>query len=298
MTGYHCILCDFHTKIKSHYDRHLNTKKHQNNVEEEKEKKKNEIKEKIKESCTCEFCGKCLSSKQSLKRHVEKACIKNKNSVKSKKFKAELEKMNNMHKNCLNNKKKEENKHDKKKYYEDIDISSEDSDAEYKPNMNNNNNHNTHNFYNDLSDSDEEELNNMNQQNKNDPFHNFMDNFKNPNNTNTNTKVTHNTRVTINGIDVGDNPLQKPGIKKALIAAFKHPFFKNNLNYVPVNFFEDDDFRENFNEFHELSIENPKVNQLDFIENMNEHISKSISQSLNNTVIEPLGSDGDDDVMY
>ena len=256
MTGYHCILCNFKTKIKSHYERHMNTKKHQNNVEKEKEKKK----EQKKEDCTCHFCGKCLSSKQSLKRHIEKSCIKNKNSEKSKKHKAELEKIK------------------ESKIYKYID------------DIHNNDKHHK-NFYNDLSDIKKED---NPPQNKNDPFHNFMDNFKNPNNTNTNTKVTHNTRVTINGIDIGDNPLQKPGIKKALIAAFKHPFFKNNLNYVPINFFEDDDFRENFNNFHELTIENPKVKQLDFIENINEHISKSINQNLNNTVIETFESDEDD----
>ena len=264
MTGYHCILCNFHTKIKSHYERHTNTKKHQNNVEKEKEKKK----EKLKEECICKFCNKYLSSKQSLKRHIEKSCIKNKNSEKSKKHKAEIEKI------------KESKIY---KYIHDIDtnkVTNQDIGDKYKSNNN----------LNDIDEGDNPP------QNKNDPFHNFMNNFKDPNNINTNTKVTHNTRVTINGIDIGDNPLQKPGIKKALIAAFKHPFFKNNLNYVPINFFEDDDFRENFNDFHELSIENPKVKQLDFIENMNEYISKNINQNLNNTVIESFESDDNEQI--
>ena len=32
MPEYYCECCDFSTKIKHHFNRHCNTKKHQNNV--------------------------------------------------------------------------------------------------------------------------------------------------------------------------------------------------------------------------------------------------------------------------
>lgn len=74
--------------------------------------------------------------------------------------------------------------------------------------------------------------------------------------------VNTNTRVTINGVDVGDDPMSIPHIKGALMNAFANPFFKENMHYVPIKFFEDDDFRLYFNYKHKMNIELEDLPQL------------------------------------
>ena len=76
MPLYNCECCNYSTKIKSHFNRHILTKKHINNLEkvkkEKKEKEKNNLSN-IKKR-TCNYCGKIMSTPYSLKRHIEKSC--------------------------------------------------------------------------------------------------------------------------------------------------------------------------------------------------------------------------------
>ena len=104
MVKYNCEVCNYESNIKSHYNRHLNTKKHKINVEfngvmNEKSIKKytkdtqmiqNQKKRYTKDTqiCTndtqkytnqnknefCEFCGKFFKSRPSMLRHVRTYC--------------------------------------------------------------------------------------------------------------------------------------------------------------------------------------------------------------------------------
>ena len=58
MVNYTCEPCGFSTTIKTHYTRHLTTKKHERNSK----------------PFTCEHCGETFTLKSSLDRHIEKFC--------------------------------------------------------------------------------------------------------------------------------------------------------------------------------------------------------------------------------
>jgi len=106
MVIYDCKICNFSSKIKTHLNRHLKTKKHLNNVNnyvEENDKKTTQNLKiphfplKIphnpsqisnhtnKELYKCEYCNKEFSRKDNLNRHITKNCKK----------KSELDKMEN-----------------------------------------------------------------------------------------------------------------------------------------------------------------------------------------------------------
>ena len=102
MPLYQCELCDYETKIKTHFNRHLNTPKHQKNslnhskafesestqksVSNDKPIRKKHRKDKIMEAeteekdqkilmkYTCELCGRELSTKGHLTRHIRDYC--------------------------------------------------------------------------------------------------------------------------------------------------------------------------------------------------------------------------------
>ena len=111
MTEYFCQFCNYKTKIKTHFTKHLSTKKHKKNIGNEdedfmNEKKfiigpsktlnfieniKNDPKNSLKnpqfpsffpqkpsknEHNSCEFCGKKFSRPDNLKRHIETTCKK------------------------------------------------------------------------------------------------------------------------------------------------------------------------------------------------------------------------------
>ena len=76
MPLYNCECCNYSTKIKSHFNRHLLTKKHKNNLEKIKKQKKEKNNLSNIKKRTCEFCGKIMSTPYSLKRHIEKSCKK------------------------------------------------------------------------------------------------------------------------------------------------------------------------------------------------------------------------------
>ena len=97
MVIYDCKICNFSSKIKTHLNRHLKTKKHLNNEKnyEEENKKKTTQNLKIphfslkiphntsqisdhnnKELYNCVYCYKEFSRKDNLNRHIEKSCKK------------------------------------------------------------------------------------------------------------------------------------------------------------------------------------------------------------------------------
>ena len=90
------------TKIKTHYNRHLKTKKHQNKVNSggsksiisEPEIYQNSIEENnIDDEIVCEYCDKNFSSLSHLSRHKKKNCKIKLEQEKQKKELAELKQM-------------------------------------------------------------------------------------------------------------------------------------------------------------------------------------------------------------
>jgi hypothetical protein len=83
---YQCEECNFNTKIKSHYARHLLTAKHLANFEVAKlNKKLAKISQKVEKSSqkeavqfTCEYCGQSYKHKSSLAKHIKYTCTKSK----------------------------------------------------------------------------------------------------------------------------------------------------------------------------------------------------------------------------
>jgi hypothetical protein len=111
MPLYYCKYCYFSSKIKTHYTRHLETKKHKNNYTKSYHNEKKSIKSPYnslqnppilegksiislqnppilegkkyifnKEIYKCEYCNKEFSRQDNLKRHIDKRCSKNKNN--------------------------------------------------------------------------------------------------------------------------------------------------------------------------------------------------------------------------
>ena len=68
-----------------------------------------------------------------------------------------------------------------------------------------------------------------------------------------------NTNISINGQLIEGDPMKKPEIKNILISSFSHPYFKNNINFVPLTFFNDDEFLFWFNHNHKLNIQKPGI---------------------------------------
>ena len=120
---FYCEICNYTSKDKSNYNKHLNTKKHQKKndslkiakeVENQKlpDKRKNEPKRaKMSQNepahFGCKFCGKDFSTKAILRRHEMHRCKENKKSLSDL-----LEKKNFLIK---------EEKNDKKKLYKHIE---------------------------------------------------------------------------------------------------------------------------------------------------------------------------------
>ena len=69
MSLYTCECCGYSTHIKTHYMKHLLTKKHETNSKTQKESKK--------ESYQCRYCFKNFKFKQSMYKHIKYSCKKN-----------------------------------------------------------------------------------------------------------------------------------------------------------------------------------------------------------------------------
>lgn len=202
MPIYNCKCCNYSTKIKSHFSRHLLTKKHINNMEKTKKQKKEKNELTNIKKRTCIHCGKIMSTPYSLKRHIEKGC---------KKIKF-----------CKNQ----------------------------NTSLNENN-------------IDEFMMNN-----------DFIKNSAVDTNGDTIT-----TNITINGVLININELNKPYLKYTLINAFSHPFFKENMNYIPKIFLEDSEFMYYFKLNHNLNT-NTNNEEENILCNLEENIIIDESQNI------------------
>ena len=87
MTSYDCKCCNFSTKLKSNYTRHLKTQKHQKVIQSypkcyPKLSKKNEQAESEPDSVKpmkhiCKYCGKEYKYRPGLSKHIKYSCQKN-----------------------------------------------------------------------------------------------------------------------------------------------------------------------------------------------------------------------------
>ena len=121
MKEYTCQICNFKSNLKSNYQRHLNTKKHQNKEKElgndVEKKNKNphksaqiltnsppnphksaQILTNSVKKYTCEFCGKNFKRSDNLYRHTNKYCKMNEMKQKEKMLIQQLEKNEKEHK--------------------------------------------------------------------------------------------------------------------------------------------------------------------------------------------------------
>lgn len=245
MPEYTCECCSYCTKIRSQFDRHKSTKKHAINMEnvQKKYKEKRDLITKYKR--TCQHCHKTFSSISCVKRHVEQSCKKNKQSEYSRKNRREKYKKKQETLNSITSEMNIDN------ITLDYSSSENDSDNEnsYKLNINQVvksilENDKNENIANKLS-----VINKLNYINNN----NILENENNIVNT------VINTNISINGQPIQGDPMQKPEIKNILISSFSHPYFKNNINIVPLTFFNDDDFLFWFNYNHDLKIQKPGI---------------------------------------
>ena len=84
MTSYDCKCCNFSTKLKSNYTRHLKTQKHQKVIQSypkcyPKLSKKNEPSqtETVRMKHICKYCGKEYKYRPGLSKHIKYSCQKN-----------------------------------------------------------------------------------------------------------------------------------------------------------------------------------------------------------------------------
>ena len=281
MPEYYCECCDFTTKIKYHMNRHCETKKHHKNVKKmedrlNKVKVSNEQKER-----TCQYCDKEFKTKSSRYRHEAKSCKLNpshpkyidvsnigsgasthsgfgsetttvtKSSVESVQDKIDqlMERLNEAHVQA-------------DKMAEARRRAAAAGAA---------------NFRGDgaLYDDDSNHIITGDDGADDGPFgHEFQRNMDALSNMgaadNSNNQIAHpqngsfinKTRITINGEEICENPMEVFSTRRALMVAFGNPFFKHNLHFVPLEYFKHDMFRLFFNTVHNLEIEKPTEQEI------------------------------------
>lgn len=78
MPIYDCRCCKYSTHIKTHYYKHLTTKKHKKALKTENSNKTiNKILEPSAERNPCHYCSKSFTTKQAMYRHIKYTCKKN-----------------------------------------------------------------------------------------------------------------------------------------------------------------------------------------------------------------------------
>jgi len=78
MPVYDCKCCKYSTHIKTHYYKHLMTKKHKKALKAANSNKNlNEILEPSSERQPCHYCSKMFTTKQAMYRHIKYSCKKN-----------------------------------------------------------------------------------------------------------------------------------------------------------------------------------------------------------------------------
>ena len=78
MPIYDCRCCNYSTHIKTHYHKHLLTKKHKRSLRSSQLNKiVNEVLEPSGESHPCQYCSKSFTTKQAMYRHIKYTCKKN-----------------------------------------------------------------------------------------------------------------------------------------------------------------------------------------------------------------------------
>lgn len=83
MPIYECKCCNFHTKIKTHYETHLKTMKHKKSSEshpkvtQESPEKHPKVTQQISERFQCKYCKKTFKYKQGMYRHIKYRCDQN-----------------------------------------------------------------------------------------------------------------------------------------------------------------------------------------------------------------------------
>ena len=120
MTSYDCKCCNFSTKLKSNYTRHLKTQKHQRVIQSypkcyPKLSKKNKIVKSEVDSAKpakhiCKYCGKEYKYRPGLSKHIKYSCQKNEDEDLK-----ELVKLMNEQLNAINNKLNESEADNEKK---------------------------------------------------------------------------------------------------------------------------------------------------------------------------------------
>ena len=77
MGFYSCMLCGFYNENKCKYERHLQTKKHQETCKSKVSQKGQKSKSNVLEF-HCKYCGKMYKHKQSVNNHIKYTCKENK----------------------------------------------------------------------------------------------------------------------------------------------------------------------------------------------------------------------------
>ena len=72
-------------------------------------------------------------------------------------------------------------------------------------------------------------------------------------------RCKQNTVLTINGRKCKGDPFESAKITQSIFKSFAHPFFKTNQSFVPMIFLKNDDFREHFNNVHNVNITKSQV---------------------------------------
>ena len=269
MPEYYCECCDFTTKIKYHMNRHCETKKHHKNVKKmedklNKVKMSNEQKER-----TCQFCEKEFKTKSSRQRHESKSCKLNPSHPKFMGHPAHSYMPTTNHSSVESVQDKidqlMERLNEANAQADRIAAARRRAAAAGAANFRGMS-------MGALCDEDSNHIITGDDSMDDEPFgHGFQKNMEMLSNMgnritdNSNNQIMqpqngnfmNKTRITINGEEICENPMEDFSTRRALMVAFGNPFFKQNLHFVPLEYFKHDMFRLFFNTVHGLDIEKP-----------------------------------------